>query len=331
MFIFRHGGREAALAIRYTRPIVQRRCASRIEIPFTPPPVPVIDSCPAPTCQCRESPSGLDIERESNINGSMASYAEQVLICTGKNDWKSRIEDEEDAVLVRQLKGFLTRGGKYADPYHNILLTNVSFPPQIDDSGQTTTASAFLFPSFTYLPSIPTDASSVETLIQAFILPQTLHNEQQKFPLRRPELQRQFPGFRPVDEILVLICGHGGRDERCGKLGPLLQAEFEEKLERRDVQILGNDEDSTGDGKERIPSARVGLISHIGGHKWAGNVILYIPPTLHNNALAGKGIWYGRVSPENVEGIVAKTVMEGKVIKELLRGVIDRSGEIIRL
>lgn len=45
----------------------------------------------------------------------MAFYAEQVLICTGKKDWKSRIEDEDDAMLLRQLKGLLTRGGKYAD------------------------------------------------------------------------------------------------------------------------------------------------------------------------------------------------------------------------
>ncbi|KXT17965.1 hypothetical protein AC579_9589 [Pseudocercospora musae] len=326
MFIFRHGGREAALAIQYARPFVQRRSASRIELPFTPPPVPVIDSCPAPTCHCRESPSGLNIERESNLNGSMASYAEQVLICTGKKDWKSRIEDEEDAVLVRQLKAYLTRGGKHADPYHNVLLTNVSFPSGSrnssiapgKDSGESTIgspASAFLFPSFIYLPSIPTDPSSVEAFIKAFILPKKLHNtydrltqEQQNILLRQPQLQSQFTGSRPVDEILVLICGHGGRDERCGKLGPILQAEFEEKLGRQNIRILGNDQYPIGDGKARTPSARVGLISHIGGHKWAGNVILYIPPTLYNNALAGKGIWYGRVSTENVEGIVAKTI-----------------------
>lgn len=50
-----------------------------------------------------------------NLNGSMASYAEQVLISTGRSDWKSRIEEEEDAVLVRQLKKLLLRGGKYVD------------------------------------------------------------------------------------------------------------------------------------------------------------------------------------------------------------------------
>lgn len=60
-------------------------------------------------------PPGLDIEREKPLNGSMAAYAEQVLISTGRPDWSSRIEDEPDAVLVRQLKKFLGRGGKYSD------------------------------------------------------------------------------------------------------------------------------------------------------------------------------------------------------------------------
>jgi hypothetical protein len=60
-------------------------------------------------------PEGLDIEREQNINGSMAAYAEQVLISTGRNDWKSRIEEEDEGILVRQLKSFLGPRGKYSD------------------------------------------------------------------------------------------------------------------------------------------------------------------------------------------------------------------------
>lgn len=112
MFIFRHGGRRAAHAgLR----VANRRHASRIDIPMAPPPFPIIEGCPAPTCQCREMPTGLDIEREQNLNGSIASYAEQVLISTGRSDWKSRIEEEDEGVLVKQLKTCLGRGGKYSD------------------------------------------------------------------------------------------------------------------------------------------------------------------------------------------------------------------------
>ena len=47
----------------------------------------------------------------------MAPYTEQVLICTGKEDWSSRIEDEETASgdLIRGLKGEIGRGGKGFD------------------------------------------------------------------------------------------------------------------------------------------------------------------------------------------------------------------------
>ena len=115
MFVFRHGGRRAAQIVPRRITDSQRTYASRMDVPFASPPFPIVESCPSPTCQCRETPSGLDIEREQNLNGSMAAYAEQVLISTGRNDWKSRIEEEDEAVLVKQLKLYLTRGGKYSD------------------------------------------------------------------------------------------------------------------------------------------------------------------------------------------------------------------------
>lgn len=252
------------------------------------------------------------------------------------------------------------------------MLTNSSFPPtppvphQTERSTQTTSssypagapgkdpsivpqeapnsppASAFLLPSFQYIPNIPTESTAVEAFLRGFVLPSRLHQahdkltrEQKNILKRAPEIQRQFPGARKVDEIMILICGHGGRDARCGTLGPILRDEFEEKLQRQNVPLL---KDTPVPEAEEVktevvgytPTARVGLISHIGGHKWAGNVIVYIPPSFSGNALAGKGIWYGRVGPEHVEGIVAKTVMEGKVIKELFRGGVGQEGEVLR-
>ena len=106
-------------------------------------------------------------------------------------------------------------------------------------------ASAFLFPSFRYLPSIPLDDSSIESFIKGYILPAKLHathevlsRSQKNILLRQPEIEKQFLGARKVDDILILICGHGGRDQRCGVLGPVLQAEFEDKLERQNIQVL---------------------------------------------------------------------------------------------
>lgn len=130
MQAFRLGSRGAAQLSRSAAlptTLARRSYASRIDIPFAPPPVPTIESCPAPTCQCRETPPGLDIEREQGINGSMPTYAEQVLISTGKDDWTSRIEDDEGSVLVRQIKNFLGRNGKYSDVGHSSIMPLLQF------------------------------------------------------------------------------------------------------------------------------------------------------------------------------------------------------------
>jgi len=45
----------------------------------------------------------------------MPSYSQQIVIATGKDDWASRIVDDKDAVLARELKRLLGRGGRYHD------------------------------------------------------------------------------------------------------------------------------------------------------------------------------------------------------------------------
>lgn len=91
-------------------------------------------------------------------------------------------------------------------------------------------------------------------------------------------------------------------------MGPLLRTQFQHEFARRNVD------------------ADVGLISHIGGHKYAGNVIIYMPESMKRNSLGGMGIWYGRVEPRKVEGIVEETVLKGRIIKELFRGGLTKEG-----
>ena len=139
------------------------------------------------------------------------------------------------------------------------------------------------------------------------------------------------------------------RDSRCGILGPLLRDQLVEYIELRNRQS----QSSQGQGKENYiarmddfydsspgvisnpptdtdidVNINIGLTSHVGGHVWAGNMIIYIPPHTDiserwspAHPLAGKGIWYGRVEPKHIPGIFEETVVKGQVIKELLRGV----------
>lgn len=98
------------------------------------------------------------------------------------------------------------------------------------------------------------------------------------------------------------------------------------------------------------------FISHVGGHKYSANVMIYRRPDAfgldgleraslkegeslaprikkdptdgqEGDAGAAQCIWLARVKPEDCEGIVKYTVLQGKVVKpeQQLRGGFDRS------
>jgi hypothetical protein len=151
---------------------------------------------------------------------------------------------------------------------------------------------------------------------------------------RSPELVSNFPGVIDISHSpTVLICGHGGRDMRCGVMAPALESEFKRVLQARGFTSANSDGTTVDDPNH----ANIGLISHVGGHKYAGNVIVYIPPKMtvgissEPHPLAGKGIWYGRIEPKHVEGLVDETILGGKVVTDHFRGGIDRNGDILRM
>lgn len=216
------------------------------------------------------------------------------------------------------------------------------------------TTSAYLLPSFKYVPFLPrVSFDSVQALVRGYLLPEKLHQMHDGLSpihrdrlLRKPAYQHLLYGVQDVTDVLVLICGHGGRDMRCGIMGPVLQEEFEDKLPRAGLDVahgpvLNESASATplpGPVEEQKPprTARVAQISHIGGHKFAGNVIIYLPPTFKDAAgnshpLAGHGIWYGRIEPRHVEGLVHETILNGNVIRDHFRGAIKQTREILRL
>lgn len=93
----------------------------------------------------------------------------------------------------------------------------------------------------------------------------------------------------------LFVCVHGQRDDRCGACGPPLVEALREALEEAGV-----------------PDVRVRATSHVGGHKYAGNVIAH-----------PEGHWYGYVRPSDASRIVREHVVEGRVIEELHRGSME--------
>ncbi|CAI4210263.1 unnamed protein product [Parascedosporium putredinis] len=329
---------------------------------------------PLPACDCDPSvvaataaTADLDIDRAGKLEGAFSPYAEQVLVCTGKDDWASRVEEDEGADgggdVLRGFKALFGRGGRFSDPFHNVSFLASSFPSPGPHPA------AYLLPSFTYIPSIDPSQDSLVSLSKSLLLPETLHpmhailDPEHRSCLTRapPSPSSSFsissiPDPVPVQDVMILICGHGGRDLRCGILGPLLRLAFRRTLARtQGISLLDDDSypqapsqpSPSSSPSTRVPAeqmtARVGLISHIGGHKFAGNIIIYVPPhaTLPSpssssstglpHPLAGCSVWYGRVSPEHAEGIVRETVLAGNVVREHFRGGLDAERKLMRI
>ena len=84
-------------------------------------PLPLVEKCPSPTCQCAGMPRDLDIDYKKTLRGTMPRYTKHVVIRTGRDDWASRIEDEnlgpdengKDVNLARELKALIGPKGKY--------------------------------------------------------------------------------------------------------------------------------------------------------------------------------------------------------------------------
>lgn len=102
-------------------------------------------------------------------------------------------------------------------------------------------------------------------------------------------------GATPLIGRHVFVCTHAARDDRCGTCGPPLIEALKEALASRGV------EDVT-----------VRATSHVGGHKYAGNVLIY-----------PEGVWYGYVAIADVPRIVDEHLGSGRVVHELTRGRME--------
>ncbi|KAF3486632.1 hypothetical protein F2Q69_00055890 [Brassica cretica] len=99
----------------------------------------------------------------------------------------------------------------------------------------------------------------------------------------------------------VFVCAHGSRDKRCGVCGPALMEKFEQEIGSRGLS-----------GKIFVKPC-----SHIGGHKYAGNLIVFSPDSAGNVS----GHWYGYVTPDDVPAMLDQHIAKGEIIQNLSRFV----------
>ncbi|KAG5361179.1 Altered inheritance of mitochondria protein 32 [Yarrowia sp. E02] len=211
-----------------------------------------------------------------------AFHLRHLLISTGSQKWPHAIEKDEGSLasLIAEKRHEFPLRSKMAKA--GILISNTTLP----SSETCDVSSALLFPDNLYISEIPHSETEqfLETLLE--------ENDE----IRAIKLKENF-GARDNTADVWLVCGHAERDARCGDIGPLILSEMDE--------VKSRESDDARDTK-------TALISHIGGHAFAGNVILF-------SGENGSSSWFGRVRPEHIQGLV-KEWKDGRIVKELYRG-----------
>ncbi len=179
-----------------------------------------------------------------------------------------------------------------------------------DDGGSDTQGngtSVLLLPSFTFVDSVTT--GDVTEVIDRFIDAPLSKGSSDAIVTLPPDSKLR---SRPCEyDYVVLLCSHRRRDARCGITAPLIKRELE-----RHLRPLGLHRDADD---ERPGGVGIFYVSHVGGHKFAANVLIY-------RRKEQQMIWLARVRPEHCEGVVKYTLLQGKVVHpdSQLRGGFDR-------
>jgi len=187
-------------------------------------------------------------QKANVLSNSIKRVEKHIVVCglSSPNDWPKRIEDSDSEIvgrLSKMIEDFNT------DPHKRpIKITGCDLSNSI--SGFT---DVIVFPQNRVYRINEANLLSFATLVTD-PLPLTPQGGRTRWPRSM---------FQDVDlpfKTLVLICSHMKRDKRCGTAGP--------KLVEAAKQILAD----SGVTKEDIC---VAASSHIGGHEFAGTLIVY--------------------------------------------------------
>ncbi|OAX40649.1 hypothetical protein K503DRAFT_714071 [Rhizopogon vinicolor AM-OR11-026] len=300
-------------------------------------------SCAEPCDQDHdEYPSKLDIDMDSDMLGSVKPYRRQVVISTGKSDWANKVTEEEGtlAAFLDAANSSLSTSKK---PKSNsdssvpgvfphtkagkLTILNGSHKPFSHNESEET---VIVLPDFKVMSGVPRTLEGAQALWKAALDPSL---GRAGATSRTDNLKTWVLPY----SCLILLCSHKRRDKRCAVAAPILEKTFTQYLEREgwvvqtDLQDLSSEpslesQASPDTDKEQLIETQLKSLhvehkalilknSHIGGHKFAGNCIIYTP--------RGAGVWYGRVTPHEVESIVKHTIIGGQVLPTILRGGLD--------
>ena len=316
---------------------------------------PVVDGddCNHDCSSCTiKYPSKFSINESEDMFGQIKAFNRHIIVATGKSDWVRDVADEKGSVMEAVSK----HGAKHNDGKLMLSASNIPVPDKPEVEGAT---SCLLLPAFKMVDNV-TPESTADLMTHIINTSSTNMSTLNSLPFDDPTISlppelnlktRECP-----HDYLILLCSQKSRDARCGQSAPLLRREFERHLRPLGLYRDLHDERPGGVG--------IYFISHVGGHKFSANVLIYrkagtvganpfinaapITPEMSDDEQETTGkavqlpvkpacreaaqcIWLARVRPEDCENIVKYTVLQGKVVKpeRQLRGGFDRGKQLV--
>lgn len=272
-----------------------------------------VAKCEPEDCDsCSERyPSSLSIDTSSPLWGSAKPWRSHILCATGKTDWVHSVTDEfgtlANALDASSSTWNAAEGGRVIISNSSLSPPDEYFEHEADLKSRPTRA--LILPEFIVLDGItplsaPTDMAAVTEALHAS-RPANKSKELSSSLLSTIRLPTTSnTRIEAAGELAyVLLCSHRTRDKRCAITATILQKRFDEEL--RELDLYRDPSDNRAGG------VRVACVSHIGGHKFAANVMIYLK--------SGQAVWLARVRPEHVANIVKHCILKGEVFPDLMR------------
>ena len=337
-----------------------------------PPVDPTVDGddCDHDCASCSvHYPAKFSIDEDDKLYGQVKGWSTHLVVATGKTDWVRDVADEKGSVMeaVGNYGTDKVKNGKVM-----LSASNIPTPDgECHGPGGHDRTRVLLLPAWKMIEDVT--PGNVKDLMEGVIAHSATNTsplggslehsngtpdetgyaesngntgghdvglemasgadtDQQRIPA---SLASKFNISACPHRAIILMCSQKTRDARCGQSAPLLRKEFERILRPMGLYRDLHDERPGGVG--------IYFISHVGGHKYSANIMVYrrqgrkqgntndTNDTTSLSPEAVQCIWLARVRPEECENIIKYTVLQGKVVKphRQLRGGFDRENKLV--
>ena len=337
-----------------------------------PPVDPTVDGddCDHDCASCSvHYPAKFSIDEDDKLYGQVKGWSTHLVVATGKTDWVRDVADEKGSVMeaVGNYGTDKVKNGKVM-----LSASNIPTPDgECHGPGGHDRTRVLLLPAWKMIEDVT--PGNVKDLMEEVIAHSATntsplggsldnfngtpdktvyvesngntggHDDELEMasgadahlPRIPASLTSKFKVSACPHRAIILMCSQKTRDARCGQSAPLLRKEFERILRPMGLYRDLHDERPGGVG--------IYFISHVGGHKYSANIMVYrregrkqgnsdeISDAGPLSPEAVQCIWLARVRPEECENIIKYTVLQGKVVKphRQLRGGFDRENKLV--